>query len=98
VWMNPPYGQHTGDWLEKLADHGSGIALIFARVETGDWHKWIWPRAHCVLFPEGRLFFHHVSGQRAKFNSGAPSAFVGYGHAAFSRLRKLTIPGKFIEL
>ena len=31
VWMNPPYGPHTGMWLSKLADHRNGVALIFAR-------------------------------------------------------------------
>lgn len=34
VWCNPPYGRHTGAWLNKLADHGNGLALIFARTET----------------------------------------------------------------
>jgi hypothetical protein len=98
VWMNPPYGKHTGDWLEKLADHGNGIALVFARVETEDWHTHIWPKANAVFFPEGRLFFHHVSGKRARFNGGAPSAFVAYGMLAADRLKRLTIPGKFISL
>jgi hypothetical protein len=98
VWLNPPYGKHTGTWLEKLVEHGNGIALIFARVETADWHNWIWPKAHAVFFPEGRLFFHHASGRRAKDNSGAPSAFVAYGFEAEKRLCNLTIPGYFIQL
>ncbi|WP_223160903.1 phage N-6-adenine-methyltransferase [Salinicola aestuarinus] len=34
VWLNPPYGRETGLWLEKLAEHGDGIALVFARTET----------------------------------------------------------------
>lgn len=34
VWMNPPYGRETGIWLNKLAVHGDGIALVFARTET----------------------------------------------------------------
>src|SRR4051812_36875613 len=36
VWMNPPYGPKTqiGSWMRRLADHGHGTALIFARTET----------------------------------------------------------------
>jgi hypothetical protein len=34
VWCNPPYGRETFKWLSKLADHGNGIALVFARTET----------------------------------------------------------------
>ena len=30
VWCNPPYGRKAGQWLARLADHGNGIALIFA--------------------------------------------------------------------
>jgi hypothetical protein len=31
VWLNPPYGRATGAWLNRLALHGEGIALVFAR-------------------------------------------------------------------
>ena len=34
VWCNPPYGLEAAIWLNKLAEHGNGIALIFARTET----------------------------------------------------------------
>ena len=43
VWLNPPYGRNIGRWMEKMAKHGSGIALIFARTETEAWSKWVWP-------------------------------------------------------
>ena len=79
VWLNPPYGAQTGRWLKRLADHGDGVALIFARTETAHWFDQVWPRATAVNFLRGRLHFHHVSGERAKHNSGAPSALVAYG-------------------
>ena len=31
IWCNPPYGTETGRWLARMAEHGNGIALIFAR-------------------------------------------------------------------
>src|ERR1035437_5950950 len=34
VWLNPPYSREAVKWLTRLADHGNGTALIFARTET----------------------------------------------------------------
>lgn len=79
VWLNPPYGPHTGTWLERLREHGDGIALIFARTETEAWFRHIWGIADGILFLRGRLNFHFVSGKRAERNSGAPSALIAYG-------------------
>jgi len=79
VWMNPPYGRKTGAWLDRLANHGSGIALIFARTETRMFVEHVWEQADAVLFLHGRLHFHYVTGERAAANSGAPSVLVGYG-------------------
>lgn len=79
VWCNPPYGRETGIWLNKLAAHGNGIALIFARTETKMFVSEVWEKAHSLLFIHNRLFFHHVDGTRAKSNSGAPSVLIAYG-------------------
>lgn len=76
VWCNPPYGREAEKWLARLADHGSGIALIFARTETRMFFSQVWPKASAILFIEGRLHFHHVDGTRAKANAGAPSVLV----------------------
>lgn len=98
VWMNPPYGPHTGTWLKKLARHGTGTAFIFARTETKAWHCYVWPVASSVLFLEGRINFHHVGGERALKNAGAPSALVSYGPADAEILRTCGIPGKWLPL
>lgn len=79
VWCNPPYGMEAARWLDRLASHGNGIALIFARTETKMFFDHVWKRADAVLFIEGRLHFHHVDGTRAKANSGAPSCLIAYG-------------------
>jgi hypothetical protein len=98
VWMNPPYGKYTKDWLNRLALHNNGIALIFARTETEMFFKYVWPLALSVFFIEGRLSFYHVNGQKAKANSGAPSVLIGYGDLAVDRLIKCAIRGKHIIL
>jgi len=99
VWCNPPYGPQTWTWLARLAEHpGGGIALIFARTETAGFFAEVWAKADALLFIEGRLFFHHVTGERAAHNSGAPSVLVAYGATAVERLTRSTIRGRLVRL
>ena len=76
VWLNPPYSE-VGIWLDRLALHGSGIALVFARVETV-WAQRILPQASSVFFPKGRLEFLKKD-LRAVGNAAAPSMFLAFG-------------------
>lgn len=98
VWLNPPYGLEAAEWLAKLADHGNGIALIFARTETDMFFEQVWKRADAVLFIRGRLYFHRPDGIRAKANSGAPSVLVAYGQSNADCLRSCEVDGQFIPL
>lgn len=93
VWLNPPYGNLAERWLARLAAHGCGTALIFARTETAMWERWIWGRATAVLFLYGRLYFHYPDGRRAEANSGAPSALVAYGDGDAKRLAESSLRG-----
>ena len=96
VWMNPPYGQQTSQWLNKLASHGNGIALIFARTETEMFFSQVWEKAAAVLFIKGRLFFHYLDGTKAKANSGGPSVLIAYGANNCQSLRDSGIKGVYI--
>lgn len=98
VWLNPPYGNVTWRWLAKLAEHGDGIALIFARTETAGFVREVWGKATGLLFLHGRLHFHYADGTRAAANSGAPSVLVAYGDAASVRLRESGLDGTFVDL
>ena len=97
VWLNPPYGQQTGAWLEKMAAHGNGIALIFARTETEMFLSHVWKKADAILFIEGRLYFHYVTGERAKGSGGAPSVLIAYGPKNVDALRQSGIKGALVE-
>lgn len=101
VWLNPPYGRDTATWVRRLAQHGNGIALIFARTETAIWFPWVWDYADALLFLRGRLHFHYVDGRRAEGNAGAPSVLVAYGAINAKALRDANILGnlgKYLEL
>jgi hypothetical protein len=44
VWCNPPYGPQTWKWLDRMAEHDNGIALIFARTETAGFFEQVWKK------------------------------------------------------
>lgn len=97
VWCNPPYGRETFKWMSKLATHGSGIALIFARTETQGFHDQIWEKADAVFFFKGRLKFHYIDGSSDQA-ANAPSCLVAYGEEAVNRLKCSGFNGKLVEL
>lgn len=95
VWCNPPYSD-TAPWLAKLADHGHGTALIFARTETVTFQRHVWGRASALLFLAGRLTFHRHTGQAGRANAGAPSVLIAYGDADAEVLRSCGLAGAFV--
>lgn len=98
VWLNPPYGLEAARWLQRLADHGDGIALIFARTETEMFFAQVWDRADALLFLRGRLYFHHVDGRRADANGGAPSVLIAYGQRNVDCLHAAAELGAYVPL
>jgi hypothetical protein len=100
VWLNPPYGPPLviGPWLRRMAEHGRGTALIFARTETALFFETVWRAADACLFLSGRLHFHRPDGERADGNAGAPSVLVAYGAEDARRLRACGLPGAFVPL
>ena len=101
VWCNPPYGRETFRWLQAMAHHGDGIALIFARTETKGFHAEVWNKAHAIYFFEGRLSFHHVDGRKGG-TANAASCLVAYGLRSVGRILEAhytgKIKGKLVEL
>lgn len=95
VWLNPPYGDETFLWIEKMAKHRRGIALIFARTETIGFHAWIWDRAHAVFFFAGRLKFYHVTGTEGD-TANAPSCLISYSAEDTAAIRAAGLRGKLI--
>jgi hypothetical protein len=99
VWSRvayPPYS-NAWEWMDRLADHGRGTALIFARTEVKGFVDQVWRRADAVMFLHGRLFFHHPDGSRAKGNSGGPSCLVAYGDVDTHRLQNSGLAGSIVS-
>ena len=91
VWLNPPYSD-CWTWMRRLADHGNGIALIFARTETKGFHEVVWGRADAIAFPMGRYKFYRADGSLPNASAGAPSCFVAFGDESVGRLARLNAP------
>lgn len=99
VWLNPPYGAQTRLWMRRLAAHGNGIALVFARTETEWWHETV-PTADAVCFIRGRLTFMDRDLRPGKFNGGAPSALIAWGEECAAAVRQAGLgwmPGQPIQ-
>lgn len=97
VWCNPPYGRETFKWIDKLSQHGNGIALIFARTETIGFHEHIWNKADSIFFFKGRLKFHHVTGEQGG-SANAPSCLVAFGGANVEAIENSKLTGYHIAL
>ena len=80
VWLNPPFSNKE-PWLERLANHGNGIALIPAATETELFYRLVWGATKGVLFIKTRPYFCTPLGDPASFNSGSPMCLVAYSHA-----------------
>lgn len=80
VWLNPPYGREGAVWVDRLVEHGDGIALVFARTDAA-WGQRSMAAADVVCLISGRLSF--VPGPGASramgHNAGAPSMLLGFG-------------------
>lgn len=98
VWCNPPYGRETGNWLKKMSEHNNGIALIFARTETENFFRYIWPKAQAIMFLRRRLIFHHVNGTKPNNSAGAPSCLIAYGSENVLSLKHSKLDGKFLYI
>ena len=94
VWLNPPYGRHTGTWLDKFINHGNGIALVFARTETLWFHNYAL-QSEGLLFTKGRFKFAQKGVQKDYASIG--SLFIACGKSNCEALKNSGM-GWYVEL
>ena len=97
VWMNPPYGRLVEKWLERLALHANGIALIFARTDPPWFHRQVFRHCSALLFIQRRLTFYRPDGPEAPANAGGPSCLVAYGDENAAALKRARIKGTYFQ-
>ena len=61
VWMNPPYGYQTSEWINKAYRESlkgaTVVCLIPARTDTSYWHDIIFKYAAQIRFIRGKIKF-----------------------------------------
>ena len=103
IFCNPPYS-NIAPWLRRMAEHGRGVALIFARTDTDAFHRYVFGGASAVLFIRGRLHFHRPDGSLplrkggSPANAGGPSVLCAYGFDDADVLAGCGIDGQFVPL
>lgn len=85
VWLNPPYDRSLSTWMDRMARHGDGIALVFARCSARWWQEAA-AAATALCFVSGRLRFLSpadcVTWPRPEHGSGKgpmSSVLMAYG-------------------
>lgn len=88
VFVNPPYGKHTPEWMKKLAEHNDGIALVFARTDV-KWFQDNVSSSSAVCFISSRVKFHkgHIGDGSQVGTPGAGSMLIAYGEKAAEALK-----------
>lgn len=102
VWLNPPYGRTPGigPWLARLADHGDGIALVAARLETRAFQEYVWKRADALLFLSFRPSFLRAKGEPQLYlhgSIGGSSVLIAYGAHNHNMLAVSGLPGTLVD-
>ena len=101
VWLNPPYGEQTARWLERMAGHQDGVVLIYARTETQMFFDHVWGRASGIFFVKGRVCFCRPDGSIAA-EAGAPSVLVSYDPRStrrnYNSLKRSKLAGQFLSI
>lgn len=101
VWCNPLYGRKTEPFIRKLAKHGNGIALIFARVDTKLWHDVIFKYADAIFVFKGRLKFWRWDYEIEKLvegdSAGAGSCLIAFGKENVEAIKNADFEGHFIK-
>lgn len=89
VWMNPPYGPTTGQWMDRFIEHGHGIALVFSRTDAS-WCQRALRTADATLFMNGRIdFIPGKENQHKRSRAGAGTVLFAMGEDCADALERL---------
>lgn len=93
VWLNPPYGGRNAitSWLQKLAEHGDGIALVPNRTGANWWQDFA-QQADALLFVRGKIRFLRPDGTEGK-NPGYGNVLMAFGPNMARALKASSVRG-----
>ncbi len=98
VWLNPPYSRPLIEkFVNRMADHGNGIALLFNRCDSKMFQDVIFKTATAILFLKGRIKFLKKDGCIAG-SPGCGSVLIAFGDDNAEILRTCGIDGMFFRI
>lgn len=98
IWLNPPYSKPLiWQFVEKLAEHGNGIALLFNRCDSNKFQDIIFTKATGMMFLRNRIKFFRPDGTRGD-SPGCGSVLIAFGRENAEILRNCSLQGKYVEL
>lgn len=97
VWLNPPYGKHTKDWLAKMSQHRNGVALLFARTDCAWFHDHC-AKADAILFLTGRVKFVDGLQKTGGGGAGSGSMLIAWGAAGVAALNRMKAHGFMVQI
>lgn len=99
VWCNPPYSLRQGEnkFIQKMADHGNGLALVNVKTATVLWQDIIFRHATTILFLRKRVMFLTTAGEPTGGTFGN-QCLIAFGNKAARRLAKLSQHGHLQEI
>jgi len=98
VWLNPPYSRPLIEqFVNKMAEHGNGIALLYNRCDSKMFQEVIFEKATGMMFMRNRIKFYHHDGTRGN-SPGCGSILISFGYENAEILNNCDIKGKFVWL
>ena len=98
VWLNPPYSRPLIErFVEKMAEHNNGIALLYNRCDSKMFQDIIFRKASAMKFLRQRIRFYRPDGTRGG-SPGCGSILIAFGQDNARILKNCSIEGKFVWL
>lgn len=98
VWLNPPYSKPLlWQFVEKLSEHGNGIALLFNRCDSKKFQDLIFEKATAIKFLRNRIRFFRPDGTRGD-TPNCDSILIAFGEDNAELLRDCDIAGKYVRI
>ena len=98
VFLNPPYTNPIiKHFVRRLADHGNGIALLYARCDNKMFFEDVFNRAASIKFLCDRIYFFRPDGTKGD-RPGCGSVLIAYGKECDKLLQNCNLPCKYISL
>lgn len=98
IWLNPPYSNpDIRLFMQKMAEHSNGIALVFNRCDSAWFQDYVLGAADSILFLRKRINFLRPDGTRGG-SPGAGSVLIAYGKENTEALANSRLIGKLVKL